>query len=75
MATMQENLDKVAEQSTRLDSIITLIDTTKAELDAILAGQLPPDVQAKVDSLFEGLKANDAKIDDALNTNVPAPAP
>ncbi len=72
MATLEETLSLVSDESTKLDSVIALIDGLKAQLDAALAGTtLPPAVQAKVDALFAGLTGNAAKIVDALDTSVP----
>lgn len=76
MATLDEVLVEVTDESTRLDSIGTMISGIQQQLADALAGTtLPPAVQAKVDAVFDGLKANSAKIDAALNSNVPPPTP
>lgn len=76
MATIDQVLADVTDESTRLDSISTLIDGLKTQLADALAGTtLSPAVQSKVDAVFAAAEANKAKIDKALNTNVPAPAP
>jgi hypothetical protein len=75
MSTLDDDLAAVEAQSTRLDSINALIVSVKQQLaDALSGTTLPPGVQAKVDAVFNALHANDAKIDTALNTNVPPPA-
>lgn len=72
MATLDETLALVSDESTKLDSVIALIDGLKKQLDDVLAGvTLPPAVQAKVDAIFSAATTNAAKIVDALDTNVP----
>lgn len=74
MATLDEVLTEVTEESGRLDSIQALIDGIKQQLADALAGTtLPTAVQAKVDQVFAHLGANRGKIDKALNENVPPP--
>jgi ABC-type transporter Mla subunit MlaD len=76
MATLDETLSEVTDEGTRLDSLNTMIEGIEKQLADALAGTtLPTAVQEKVDAVFAGLKANSAKIDTALNSNVPAPAP
>lgn len=75
LATLDDVLNDVTAESTRLDSIATLIDGLKQQIADALAGvTLPPAVQAKVDQIFTAAETNKAKIDAALNTNVPPPA-
>lgn len=74
MATLDEVLAEVTDESTRLDSIQALIDGIKQQLaDALSGTTLPAATQAKVDAVFAGLTSNKAKIDKALNTGTPAP--
>lgn len=76
MATLDQVLQDVTEESGRLDSIQALIDGLKQQIaDALSGVTLPPAVQAKVDAIFTQAEANKAKIDTALNTNVPPPTP
>jgi hypothetical protein len=76
MSNLDDDLAEVTAQGTRLDSINTLIVTLNQRIaDALSGTTLPPAVQAKVDAVFAGLQANGAKIDTALNANVPPPAP
>jgi hypothetical protein len=75
MATLDEVLAEVTDESGRLDSIQSLIDGIKQQLaDALSGTALPPAVQQKVDAVFAGLTANKAKIDTALNAGTPPPA-
>ena len=69
MATLDETLAKVTEESTVDDSIIALLTAIKAQLDA---GGLSPDAQAKVDAIFGGLQANIDKVTAAVTANTPA---
>ena len=74
MATLDEVLAEVTDESTRLDSIQALIDGVKQQLaDALADANLSPENQAKVDAVFAGLSTNKAKIDKALNVNVEPP--
>lgn len=74
MATLDEVLAEVTDESGRLDSIQALLDGIRQQLADALAGTtLPTEVQAKVDAVFAGLTANKAKIDKALNTGAPPP--
>jgi hypothetical protein len=76
MATLDQVLADVTDESTQIDSLSTLTAGIKAQLDAILAGSLTPDQQAKVDAVFAGIEANKAKVVAAINANSPpAPAP
>jgi len=71
MATIDEILVEVTDESSRLDSIQALIDGIRQELEDALAGTtLPPEVQAKMDDVFAVLGDNKAKISKALNENV-----
>ncbi len=70
--TLQEVLDAVAAEDTKIDGIIALVGGLKQQLaDALSGTTLPPDVQAKVDALFDKATASAGKIDAALSANVP----
>lgn len=74
--TLDETLALVQDQSTVDDSIVTLLTNLNAQLQDLLKGRLPAEVQAKVDQLFENITANKTKIADAVTANTPqAPAP
>jgi len=76
MATLDQVLTDVTDESTRLDSISALIDGLKQQVADALAGTtLPPATQAKVDAIFAAAETNKAKIDKALNAGVPPAAP
>lgn len=74
MATIDEVLAEVTDESTKIDGIGTLITGLKQQIaDALSGATLPPSVQSKVDAVFATLQANKGKIDAALNANVPTP--
>ena len=76
MTTAQETLDLVTANSSRIDSLITLFNKKQDELNAALATvAIPPDVQEKIDAIFATNTADAAKVDKALNANVPPPPP
>jgi hypothetical protein len=69
-----EALAAVTAEDTRVDSLITLFSTTKKKLaDALSGVTIPPAVQEKINSIFDLSAASAAKMDTALNTNVPPP--
>lgn len=70
--TLDDVLKDVNDESTLDDSIITLLQGIKAQLDSVLAGGLTPAQQAKVDAIFSGLEANKAKVAAAITANTPA---
>jgi altronate dehydratase len=68
MATLDEVLAKVTEESTADDSIIVLLIGIKQQLaDALTGVTLPPAVQAKVDAVFQAASDNVTKINTAIN--------
>lgn len=69
MATLDEVLTDVADESTKIDGLIALLAGIKKQLDDILAGQLPPEVQAKVDAVFAAVESDKAKVQSAIDTN------
>ena len=69
MATLEEVLVSVADEATQIGSLSVLTAGIKAQLDAILAGALTPEVQAKVDAVFAGVEANKAAVVAAINQN------
>ena len=74
MATLDEVLADVADESTKLDSLATFIAGLKQQIADALAGvTLPPAIQAKVDAVFAGVEANKAKVVSAMDANVPTP--
>lgn len=75
--TVAEALEAVRKASTRNDSLIADRAGLKARVEELLAAQggIPADVQAGLDEIFDIETADAAKIDAALNANVPPPAP
>ena len=76
MATLDELLTAVTENSSVDDSIITLLEGIAAQLkDALSGAVLPPVVQAKVDAVFAAIKADTQKVTDAITANTPQAPP
>lgn len=75
--TLAETLAAVRSASTRTDSIIADRAALKTQVEDLLAtkGAIPADVQAGLDEIFDVETADAAKIDAALNANVPPPPP
>jgi hypothetical protein len=74
--TAQETLDAVTAEDTRVDSVIAYAAGLKAQVAAALANvTLPADVQTKLNAIFDLSTASAAKVDAALNANVPPPVP
>lgn len=72
--TVQEVLDAVTAESTRVDSLIAYSAGLKQRLDDALAGvTLPPAVQTKINAIFDMDAATAARVDVALNAGVPPP--
>lgn len=74
MATLEDVLADVADESTKEDSLIALTNGLKAQLDAALAGSLTPAQQAKVDGIFAAIEANKAKVQASIDANTSPPA-
>ena len=77
MATLDEALVAVRNASSRTDSLIADRASLKTQVEELLAqqGTIPPAVQAGLDEIFDIEQADAAKIDAALNANVPPPDP
>lgn len=72
MATLDEVIADVADESTKLDSLATFIAGLKQQIaDALSGVTLPPAVQAKVDAVFAAVETNKAKVVAAMDANVP----
>jgi hypothetical protein len=72
MATLDQVLQDVTDETTAIDSISVLIAGLKQQLTDALAGTtLPTAVQAKVDAVFAGAETNKGKLAAALAANVP----
>lgn len=72
MATLDDVLKEVTDESTALDGIATLISGLRQQLADALAGTtLPPATQAKVDAIFTQAETNAGKIATALAANTP----
>lgn len=71
--TIDQVLADAQEESTVGDSLIALTARIKTELDAALANvTVPPDVQAKINQVFDVIEANKAKAAAAILANTPS---
>ena len=77
MATIDQVLADVTDESTALDSIATLISGLRQQVaDAVKNAGIPPDVQAKIDQVFAVAEQNKTKVAAALAANIaPDPQP
>lgn len=75
MATLDEVLAAVNDESTQEDSIVALLQQLREQIAGLTSGTLPPDVQAKVDAIFTGLQSNKAKLAAAVANTGSNPAP
>ena len=66
MANIQDVVDQVEAQKSVVDGIVTLLNSVEADLKSKGVDQ------AIIDSVVTGLKANTAKLADALVANTPA---
>jgi len=74
MRTLDEVLIKVTDNGMKIWSLSLLTAGIKAQLDAVLAGELTPEAQAKVDNIFAALEANGAAIVETIEANtIPIP--
>jgi hypothetical protein len=75
--SLAETLAAVRAASTRTDSIIADRAALKKQVEDLLAAQgtISPEVQAGLDEIFDVETSDAAKIDAALNANVPPPTP
>jgi hypothetical protein len=73
--TVEQILAKVTERDTVDASLIELTRGIKRRLDEIIAGGLPPAVQAQVDQLFQKLDDGNVKVAAAVVENTPAENP
>ena len=72
MATLDQVLADVQEETTLISGISTLVDGLKTQLaDALANAGLSPAVQAQVDQIFATAEANKAALAVALTANTP----
>lgn len=58
MASLDEVLAAVAEQTTVVNGLAIVINDLEAQILAELGGQITPEQQAKIDAIFAGVNAN-----------------
>lgn len=70
MATLAETLAAVQAEKTAVESLIAQFTGLQTQLNAVLAGALPPALQSQVDAIFAAAQATASEI-----TTATAPAP
>ncbi len=70
MATLADTLALVTAEDTTIDSVLALVQGLK---DQIASAGLTPADQAKVDAIFAQATSDQAKLQTALDANVPTP--
>jgi len=71
-ARLDETLEEVRVQSTKIDSINALADGLRQQIADLLAQSgVPQAVLDKVNLVFDAVKAQGAKVDETLNENTP----
>lgn len=69
--SIDETLALVTAEGTTVDSTVALINSLRQSLADLLSGVVvPPETQAKIDALFDGITGNKDKLDAALAANV-----
>jgi hypothetical protein len=75
MATLQQVLQEVNDETSQIDGLGTLIAGLRKQVQDVTSGaSLPPAVQNQIDQIFARAEANKQKIADALAANTEAPA-
>lgn len=76
MASLDEVLKDVTDESTQLDGIGTLITGLQQQVKEAMANSgISAADQAKIDAIFAAAESNKQKIATALSANTPASAP
>lgn len=71
MATLDELVAAAEAEDSKIDSLISLVETLKAKVDEIVAGALTPEQQAKLDAAFASISDNPDRIQAAIDANTP----
>ena len=73
MASLDEILADVTEETTTIASVQTLLDGLQKQIaDALSGVVIAPTVQAKIDAVFSGVEANKAALAAAIAASTPA---
>ena len=71
--TVQQVLDAVTAESTKVDSLIALVATLKGQIGTVTG--LTAEQQTQINSIFAGVTAEAAAVQAALDANTTAPVP
>lgn len=75
MATLDELVGAVTDETSVAESLVTLTYQIKVLLDQALSGQLTPEQQAKIDAVFNNIVTEKEKIAKAVTDNTPQANP
>lgn len=68
--TLDEVLADAGDESTKIDSLLVIVDGIEQQLKDALSGvTLPPAAQTKVDAIFDNIESNKAKVQAAIDKN------
>ncbi len=73
MSTLDDIVTAVAAQTTMIGSLQTFVQGLEDQIKALPG--LTPAMQAKIDTIFAGVDANEKAIANAMVVNVPPPGP
>lgn len=70
MHNIDDVITSVAAQKTKIDGLAALTNGLRAQVQQILqSGNVPADVQTKIDAVFDGVEANTTEISAAIDQN------
>lgn len=74
--TLDETLAAIADEDSKVDKLVALVNSIEQQLKDALAGTtLPPAIQAKIDAVFDGVTNSAAKVQGALDAGTPPATP
>src|ERR1043166_9712050 len=72
MATIQDIVQAVQQETTLVGGVTTLLQQLKQQITDALANQITPDMQAAIDAAFTSATSNNQALADAIAANTPA---
>lgn len=69
MHTLEEVLDLVRAQKTKIDSLNSLMDGIRQQIKDALGGTVTPSMQMRIDQVFDAAKDNADALDEAITEN------
>jgi hypothetical protein len=75
MHTLEDVLALVAEQKTKIDSLVALANGLHQKVKDALGATATPSMQMRIDQVFDAVTANAAEVQAAIDANTDAPTP